>query len=220
MFESFPGKFRIHAVTGPEILERPDFLELARKVAAAGLAAVNLRAHGFEGRKLFELARTLRELTSAAGVPLIITDRLDVALAVEADAVNLGAHSIPLQAAAPLCRERKIAFGCSCHSLGEALEARKQGAAYIYLGTVFPSRSKPRFIGAGGVGLLEQVCSEVDIPVFGIGGIDCSNAAQVFSAGAFGLAAITAVWESIDITGDLGRLAAQFDNIDKEKFPS
>lgn len=196
-------------MTGPEVLEKPDFLELARKVAGTGLAAINLRAHGFEGRKLFELARALRELTLASGVPLIITDRLDVALAVEADAVNLGARSIPLQSAAPLCRERKMPFGCSCHSLGEALEARKHRTAYLYLGTLFPSRSKPGVV-ASGVGLLKQVCAQVEVPVFGIGGIDCANAAQVAAAGAYGLAAITAVWESIDIAGDLGRLAATF----------
>ena len=210
MAESFPIKFRIHAVTGTEILARPDFLELARQVAATGLAALNLRAHGFEGRQVFEMARALRSLTVSAGVPLIVTDRLDVALAVEADAVNLGARSIPLQAAALLCQERNIPFGFSCHSLEEAIEARDKGAAYLYLGTLFPSRSKPG-VAPSGVGLLKQVCDRVEIPVFGIGGIGCANANQLASAGAHGLAAITAVWESKDIEGDLARLAAIFD---------
>ena len=142
-------QFRIHALTDRQLLESPDFFDKARVISATGLAAINLRAHGLEGRRIYDLANALREVTAQEGVPLVVNDRLDVALAVAADAVHLGRRSIPLQASAVLCRARKIPFGYSCHSLEEAKEAQKLGAAYVYLGTIFPSASKPGFAPAG-----------------------------------------------------------------------
>lgn len=205
-------KFRIHAVTDTQLLESPDFPDKAQILSATGLAAINLRAHGLEGRWIYEIAQALRKITAMKGVPLVVNDRLDVALAVAADAVHLGRRSIPLQAAAEFCRARKIPFGYSCHSLEEAGEAQKLGAAYVYLGTIFPSASKPGTAPAG-LALLERACRELELPVFAIGGISPANAAQVAGAGAFGAAAISAVWNAGDIGEAVERMNACFETL-------
>ncbi len=204
-------QFRIHAVTDRQLLESPDFFDKARVISATGLAAINLRAHGLEGRRIYDFANALREVTAQEGVPLVVNDRLDVALAVAADAVHLGRRSIPLQASAVLCRARKIPFGYSCHSLEEAKEAQKLGAAYVYLGTIFPSASKPGHAPAGPA-LLERVCLEIELPIFGIGGISPANAAKVARVGAYGAAAISALWNAGNIGQALERMNACFEN--------
>ena len=204
-------KFRIHAVTDTVLVESADFLDRARLVSATGLAAINLRAHGLEGRRIYGLAEALRGITAQEGVPLVVNDRLDVALAVAADAVHLGRRSIPLQAAAELCRVKKLPFGYSCHSLEEARLAQESGAGYVYLGTIFSSASKPGTAPAG-LKLLERVCPEIELPVFAIGGISPANAAKVAGKGAYGAAAISAVWSAGDIAQALERMNACFES--------
>ncbi|HUU28167.1 MAG TPA: thiamine phosphate synthase [archaeon] len=194
---SFLGQFHIHTVTGLPFLDQPDFMRKAGEVAAGRLAAINLRAHHLQGRQFYELARSLGELADSGKVPLIINDRLDVALAVGAGTLHLGRHSIPLAHAARLCRERGLEWGYSCHSFEECIRAEKHGAAYIYLGTIFPSKSKPGADSAG-VEFLRQVCRKIKIPVFAIGGVNPSNVRMIAEAGAFGVAAISAVWEAQD----------------------
>ena len=187
---------RLHAVTDQATLESPDFAERARVLAGTGKVALALRGHTLSGRELYDRALILREITSAAGVPLIINTRVDVALAVCADFVQLGYHSIPLEACAPLCRERGLAFGCSCHSAEQVDEALKAGAAYVYLGTIFATGSKPG-VKPAGIGLVREICGKVrDIPVFAIGGMSPDTAPEVAEAGAFGCAAVSALWHS------------------------
>ena len=204
-------KFRIHAVTDTALVESADFLDRARVISATGLAAINLRAHGLEGRRVYRLAQALRGITAQDSVPLIINDRLDVALAVAADAVHLGRRSIRLQAAAQLCRVKRLPFGYSCHSLEEARLAQESGAAYVYLGTIFPSASKPGTDPAG-LELLEHVCPEIELPVFAIGGMSPDNAAKVAASGAYGAAAISAVWGAEDVAQALERMNACFES--------
>jgi len=204
-------KFRIHAVTDTTLVESADFLDKARIVSATGLVAINLRAHGLEGRRLYDLAEALRGITTQEGVPLVVNDRLDVALAVAADAVHFGRRSIPLAAAAELCRVKKLHFGYSCHSLEEAREAQELGAAYIYLGTIFSSASKPG-VAPAGVKLLERACPEIELPVFAIGGISPDNAAEAAASGAYGAAAISAVWNAGDISQALEGMNACFES--------
>jgi len=201
-------KFRVHAVTSASVLEKPDFFERALEVAASGCAAIHLRAHGLAGRQFFETAVRLRELTRQAGAGLIVNDRIDVALAAEADGVHLGARSIPLKEAAVVCRERGLALGYSCHSLEEAAAAAS-AADYIYFGTIFKSASKPETVPCG-VSLLAEACGRTPVPVYGIGGIAAGNVGEVAGAGAAGAAVISAAWEAQDAGRQMRILAAVF----------
>jgi len=195
--ESVFFHFRLHAVTDRQTLEAEDFYRRAELLCRAGGVAINLRAHELSGRDFFEHAGKLRSLTAEAEVPLIINDRLDVALAVRADAVHLGERSIPLQQAVPICRERGLVCGYSCHDPEQAALAEKNSVDYIYIGTVFPSASKPDATAAG-VALVEKITRLVDCPVFAIGGVSPANASLVARAGAFGCAAITGFWNCPD----------------------
>jgi thiamine-phosphate pyrophosphorylase len=204
-------KFRIHAVTDTRVLADPDFFRKADEVAGTGAAAFHLRGHDLTGREFYDIALKLRALTRKAGVPLIVNDRLDVALAVDADFLHLGQRSIPLASAAQLCRGRGLGFGFSCHSPQEAQAAAAEGAAYLYLGTIFPSASKPGAQTAG-LELVEKVSRAVACPVFAIGGLNPETARGAAAAGAFGCAAISAVWSS-DRPGEaVRRMLAALDN--------
>jgi len=189
--------FRLHAVTDRRALESPGFNRRAELLCSTRSVAVVLRAHELSGRELFEYARKLRSLTVEAGAPLIVNDRLDVALSVQADAVHLGERSIPLEQALPLCRERGLLCGFSCHGPEQAALAEKNAVDYIYLGTIFPSAGKPG-VAAAGVGLIGQITGAVNLPVFAIGGVTPENASMAASAGAFGCAAITGLWHCPD----------------------
>lgn len=201
---------RIHAVTDSEAIEAPDFENRARVLAGSGLAALSLRAGSLSGRQLYEIALRLREITREAGVPLIINSRLDVALAVKADFVHLGFHSVPLEAASGVCREHGLAFGYSCHNLEQVELALKHGASYLYLGTIFATGSKPG-VKPAGIGLVQEICSQVKgVPVFAIGGMTPETAPLLAQAGAFGCAAVSALWRAEDPLAVLSEMCRAF----------
>ncbi len=203
------SKFPVHAVTSDTLVTSPGFFARAEAVASSKKAAINLRAHGIGGRKLFEVAARLREITFEHGAPLIVAGRIDIAIAVGADSVQLGAHTVPLKAAAALCGKHGKNHGYSCHSVREAVDAEKAGASYVYLGTIFSSVSKPEVTPCG-VGLLAKTCKSVDIPVVAIGGIDITNVGSVAGVGASGAAAINSVWSAPDPEAAVLKLAAFF----------
>jgi len=201
---------RIHAVTDSQAIEAPDFENRARVLAGSGLAALSLRAGSSGGRQLYEIALRLRCITREAGVPLIINSRMDIALAVKADFVHLGYHSIPLEAASGVCREHGLAFGYSCHDLAQVKRALEHGASYLYLGTIFATGSKPG-VKPAGIGLVQEICSLVkDAPVFATGGMTPETAPLVARAGAFGCAAVSALWRAEDPLAVLSEMNRAF----------
>ena len=154
---------------------------------------VQLREKDLSAAELYALALRLRDVVGGRA-SLFINDRIDLALAVEADGVQLGENALPIEAA------RQVAAGNlllarSVHSVAGALEAQAKGADLLTLGTVFPTASHP---GAytGGLSLVREVADSVSLPFLGIGGIDASNAGQVIAAGASGAAVITAITHS------------------------
>lgn len=166
---------------------------LERAVAAAvqgGVNVLQLREKALPAGELFELAVRLRRLTTEAGAALVINDRIDVALAVEADGIHLGGAGLPLGVARRLAGERLI--GRSVHDLAAATAAERQGADYLHLGTIFPSESHPGQ-PVGGPHLIQKVRTRVKIPIIAIGGIGPENAAQTIAAGASGVAVIRTI---------------------------
>ena len=207
----FIRQCRLHAVTDQAILESPEFESRARLLAGTRKVALALRGQKITGREFYDKAMLLRQITREAGVPLIINTRIDVALAVEADFVHLGYHSLPLEAAVPLCCRYNLPFGCSCHDLAQVERALAHGAAYVYLGTIFPTGSKPG-IKAAGVGLVEDICARVsDVPVFAIGGMNPASAPDVARAGAFGCAAVSAFWHAGEPVPAVEAMSAAFE---------
>ena len=160
-----------------------------------GVGMVQLREKDLSAAELYALALRLRDVVGSRA-SLFINDRVDLALAVGADGVQLGENALPIEAARQVAA-RNLLLARSVHSVAGALEAQAKGADLMTLGTVFPTASHP---GAytGGLSLVREVADSVSLPFLGIGGIDASNAGQVIAAGASGAAVITAVTTAED----------------------
>ena len=184
-------------------------------VAAAlegGIDAVQLRDKGSTDRERYETGLRLRELTEAAGVPLLVNDRIDLAAAVDADGVHLGQSDLPVSVAREQLGESAV-VGVSASTVAEARDAEAAGADYLGVGAVYATTSKDVPDEENGIGTdrIAALAGEVDIPVIGIGGIDAGNAAPVVEAGATGVAALSAITAADDpeaATADLAEAVA------------
>jgi len=179
-----------------------------REVAAAailgGADAVQLRAPRLPDRDLLPLAADLALACHAAGVLLIVNDRLEVAVAVGADGVHLGQDDEPDRAEALL--RPGMMLGVSVENPEQARRAARFGASYLSV-TVWATATKPGARPAGLAGL-RAVCAATSLPVMGIGGIGPGNAAQVLAAGARGIAVVSAVGAAPDMVAATRALAA------------
>ena len=188
---------RLHVVTNDQVLARPDFATSALEVCEAletREVALHIRGPHTSGRTLTRLARILREPAAACGVTLLVNDRLDVALAVEASGVHLGSRSIPPTEARRLLGGGRL-LGVSVHSESEAVEATRSGADYLFFGPLFETPSHPG-AASSGAEVVDRVLSRVDLPVVGIGGVTPQRAATVIASGAHGVAAIRGIWDT------------------------
>ena len=175
----------------PDERDEKRLLALTEEALEGGVDAVQLRLKGASAGELFPLAKIIREIADRVGAALYVNDRADVALAAGAAGVHLAGRSLPVAAARAVLRP-PFKIGVSCHSVAEAIQAETEGADYVYLGTIFPSASKP---GVPPVGLeeLNRARREIRIPIIAIGGITAENVGAVLSAGADGVAVISAV---------------------------
>ena len=171
---------------------------LEGRIAAAvsgGVGMVQLREKDMPAGELLQLARKLRSITKDKAL-LVINDRLDVALAAEADGLHLPEDSIAAHDAKRVTSSRLL-VSKAVHDLTGARLATREGADYLVLGTIFPTSSKPG-VKTGGLDPITDVTRVVDTPVLAIGGIDSTNAASVIEAGAKGVAVITAILGASD----------------------
>ena len=131
-------------------------------------------------------------MTNIESVKLFINDRIDVAMAVDADGIHLGQNSMPVRSAKEISRDRFI-IGVSTHGLKEAMDAEEGGADFITVGPIFETESKLRYGSPIGITKLADVCKKVNIPVFAIGGINMERVGSVMREGAHGVAVISAI---------------------------
>lgn len=162
---------------------------------AGGADAVQLRRTGGDDLETLRLAERCREVTTAAAALFVVDDRLDVAMAVDADGVHLGQTDLPAAAARRLWPGRLV--GVSIHSLAQALAAEAAGADYLGVGPVWATPTKPGRTPVG-LELVADVAAAVRIPWVAIGGIDAGNASRVLDAGARRIAVVRAVCAAPD----------------------
>lgn len=184
---------RLHLPTEDRILLRSDFLERAGELARSPEVALHLRGRTLSGRRLWELALALAAKLRSSGAALFVNDRVDVALAVKATGVHLPSQGMPIAAARSLLGEQ-IFIGRSVHSPAEARAAFAEGADYVFLGPLWLTASHPQSQPLG-LGAIER-----SLPgrVIAIGGVTAERAAECLRAGAYGVAAISALWEAPD----------------------
>ena len=168
-----------------------------------GVGLVQLREKDLSAADLFALALRLKSAIRDRAL-LFVNDRIDVALAADADGVQLGENALPLRTARRVAGE-KLLLGRSVHSVDGAANAEAQGADLLVLGTIFPTSSHPG-ARAGGTELVREVAAAVSVPFLGIGGIDASNVARVIAQGAAGAAVITAITTASDPAAESARL--------------
>jgi thiamine-phosphate pyrophosphorylase len=201
--------FRLYVVTDRQQTSGRALEEVAVAAARGGAGAIQLREKDLSARDLYTLGARIQAAISPYGVPLLINDRLDVALALDAAGVHLAGHSLPTAAARRVLGASKL-LGVSTHSVEEARRATEDGADFIVFGPVFTTPSKVAYGPPQGLQHLTTVVRQVSIPVIAIGGIDHTNLPQVLQAGAYGVAMIRAVLAAPDPYHATQQLRAAF----------
>jgi thiamine-phosphate diphosphorylase len=182
-------------------------------VAAAGVDWIQLREKDLNAKELAALARQ-----AISSIPrscrVLINDRLDVARAVRAGGVHLGEESIPVQEAKRFVRERGMdkdfLIGASVHSLEGARSAERDGADYIVFGPIFATSSKEIYGKPQGLEKLADICSEISIPVFAIGGITAENARECYAQEVRGICAIGVFQKASDLATVVKQLRTSY----------
>ena len=167
-------------------------LEVLEELLNAGVKMIQLREKNLTAAELFPLASELRELTRSHACRLLINDRIDLALAVDADGVHLGGHSLPVAIARNLLGPEKL-IGVSTHSPAEVPAAAEQGADFVTFGPVYNTPSKAAYGQPVGLCNLKQACHISSIPVYALGGVKAENTTKTLNCGAFGVAMISAL---------------------------
>lgn len=170
------------------------FLNTIEEAIKGGTTVVQIREKTADTLDFYNLALKVKEITSKYGVPLIINDRVDVALAIDADGVHVGQSDMPCDVTRKLIGPDKI-LGVSAATVDEARKAERDGADYIGTGAVFPTATKD---DAPSVTKkeLEDVVNSINIPVVAIGGINLENAHELKDTGIAGLSVVSAIMSS------------------------
>jgi len=206
--------YSVYLVTGASHSAGRTTPEIVAAAIDGGVDIVQLRDKDRSVRERFAVGRKLRELTRAAGVPLLVNDRADLAQAIDADGVHLGDDDLPVDVARDLLGDDAI-IGRSASFVEDARAAEQAGADYLGVGAVYATGSKADIDDdESGIGpeRVAAIADAVSIPVVGIGGITADNAGPVIEAGADGVAVISAITAAEDpaaATRRLGEIVAE-----------
>lgn len=198
--------YSIYLVTDEACLHGRPLLKCVEEALAAGVTLVQYRAKAADGGVLYAEACKLKELCDKYNVPLIINDRLDIALAVGAAGVHLGQDDLPCAVARRLLGEDYI-IGVSAHNPAEAVKAVSEGADYLGCGAVFGTATK-HDVAKLGLENLRAIRKAVVLPMVGIGGITADNYAEVLATGADGAAIVSGILAQDDIGAVVKKLVA------------
>jgi len=190
--------YSLYVLTDATLARGRSHEEIVAAALRGGATLIQYREKNATTRQMIEQAARVRDLCRAYGVPLVINDRVDVALAVEADGVHVGPDDMPVALARRLLGRDKI-VGASAGTVAEADAAIAAGADYLGVGAIFATTSKADAGEPIGLEGLEQIVRISPIPVVGIAGIHAANAASVIRVGAQGIAVISAVVAAEDV---------------------
>ncbi|HOR86692.1 MAG TPA: thiamine phosphate synthase [Bacillota bacterium] len=189
--------YSLYLITDRKVLGKKELFESIEAAVKGGVTLVQLREKGISDYDYYLLALKVKELLVKYCVPLIINDRVDIALAVDADGVHLGPEDLPISSAKEIMGSDKI-IGASANCVEEAIVFQNQGADYLGIGALFPTKTKSNTENVT-LRELKKIKETVHIPVVGIGGINLENASSVKAAGVDGIAVASAVLGSESI---------------------
>lgn len=197
--------YSIYLVTDDGCLQGRALIDCVREALEGGVTLVQYRAKTASSAEMYAEALQLKALCDSFNVPLIINDRLDIAMAVGAAGVHLGQDDLPCAAACKLLGEDYL-IGVSAHNPAEAKAALQSGADYLGCGAVFGTATKADVKKLGTEGLM-AICREKGLPVVGIGGVTADNYREVRAAGADGAAIVSGILAQPDISATVRAIA-------------
>ncbi len=207
--------FNLYLITDRKQTKLP-LPEAVRLALQGGVRAIQLRERDLPVRELLSLAQEIRILTREYNAKLFINDRVDIAVAVDADGVHLGHQSMPPEAARKIVG-MKMFIGVSTHNLEEAQAAEQGGADFITYGPVYLTPSKAELGVPVGPESIKIIVNSINIPIFGLGGIKSGNVDIVMGFGAHGISMISEIFFSDDIESKAREIVAK---VDKARIPS
>ena len=189
--------YTLYLCTDRKLMSTNTLEEAVEQAILGGCSLIQLREKQSSSREFFEIAKRIKAITDRYRVPLIINDRIDIALAVDAAGVHLGQEDIPAKEARRIMGEEKV-IGVSARTVELARKAVEDGADYLGVGAMFATNTKgnAKVIGKE---KLKEIRAAVSIPIVAIGGINHSNAAQLVDTGINGLAVVSSVIGASDI---------------------
>ena len=171
-----------------------EFLRRVEEALKGGATLVQLREKDKSTREYMALGEKVHKLTKAYNVPLIIDDRIDVAMAIEAEGVHLGQSDMPISAARKILGEDFI-IGATTKTVPQAIEAYEQGADYLGVGAIYPTTTKVKTVLTS-VGTLSDICNAVPIPVNAIGGLNVNNIEVLRNINISGICVVSAIMKA------------------------
>lgn len=188
-----------------------NFLEKVETACRSGVTIIQLREKNLTTNQYYQLAKQVKEITDAYQVPLIIDDRLDVCLAVDAAGLHIGEDELPVSVARKVLGPKKI-LGVTAKTVKRALEAETSGADYLGTGAIFPTTTKEN-APITLISTLKTICQTVAIPVVAIGGLTSENIDQLAETGIAGVAVVRDLMQAEDIEAKTQAFLTKLDDM-------
>ena len=202
---------RLYLVTNRYQDSLESFLEKVETACRSGVTIVQLREKNLTTNQYYQLAKQVKEITDAYQVPLIIDDRLDVCIAVDAAGLHIGDDELPVSVARQVLGPEKI-LGVTAKTVKRALEAEEGGANYLGTGAIFPTTTKEN-APITLISTLKTICQRVAIPVVAIGGLTSENIDQLIGTGIAGVAVVRDLMQAEDIEAKTQAFLTKLDDI-------
>ena len=202
---------RLYLVTNRYQDSLENFLEKVETACRSGVTIVQLREKNLTTNQYYQLAKQVKEITDAYQVPLIIDDRLDVCLAVDAAGLHIGDDELPVSVARQVLGPDKI-LGVTAKTVKRALEAEESGADYLGTGAIFPTTTKEN-APITLISTLKTICQRVAIPVVAIGGLTSENIDQLIGTGIAGVAVVRDLMQAEDVEAKTQAFLTKLDDI-------
>ena len=202
---------RLYLVTNRYQDSLESFLKKVETACRSGVTIVQLREKNLTTNQYYQLAKQVKEITDAYQVPLIIDDRLDVCLAVDAAGLHIGDDELPVSVARKVLGPEKI-LGVTAKTIKRALEAEEGGADYLGTGAIFPTTTKEN-APITLISTLKTICQRVTIPVVAIGGLTSENIDQLAATGIAGVAVVRDLMQAEDIEAKTQAFLTKLDDI-------
>ena len=202
---------RLYLVTNRYQDSLENFLEKVETACRSGVTIIQLREKNLTTNQYYQLAKQVKEITDAYQVPLIIDDRLDICLAVDAAGLHIGDDELPVSVARQVLGPDKI-LGVTAKTVKRALEAETSGADYLGTGAIFPTTTKEN-APITQISTLKTICQTVAIPVVAIGGLTSENIDQLAETGIAGVAVVRDLMQAEDIEAKTQAFLTKLDDI-------